>query len=98
MNNIQPANRSGMPAGVERYNTVHDREVEARMPSFIGRSGTQLAPPSGTPYVPKYESCAIVRENGDRCKGPKAKGTDYCIGHLRAMEKAAKAAEEKPSE
>ena len=97
MNNIQPANRHGMMAGVERYNTVHDREVEARMPSFV-QSGTQLAPPSGVPYLGKYQTCLVVRADGAQCKGPKAKGTDFCIGHLRSMEKAQKEQEEKSSE
>lgn len=26
--------------------------------------------------------------NDDTCEGPKAKGTDYCIGHLRNKKKA----------
>ena len=26
--------------------------------------------------------------NEDTCEGPKAKGTDYCIGHLRSMGQA----------
>ncbi len=97
MNNIQPANKGGMMAGVERYGAIHGLEVEARMPSFIGRSGTELAPPSGNPYAGKYQTCLVVRADGAQCKGPKAKGTDFCIGHLRSMEKAQKE-QEKPSE
>lgn len=97
MTNIRPVHvRQGTP-GVERYGAVHDRDIEAKMPSFV-QSNTQLAPPSGNPHVGKYQSCIVVRQDGAQCKGPKAKGTDFCIGHLRSMEKAAKAAEEKPSE
>jgi hypothetical protein len=98
MNNIQPAHIGKGLAGVERYGSVHDRNVEAKMPSFIGRPNTELAPPSGNPYLGKYQSCLVVRADGAQCKGPKAKGTDFCIGHLRSMEKAQKEQEEKPSE
>lgn len=97
MSNIRPVHQHQGLSGTERYGATSNIEQRAMMPTFA-QPGTQLAPNSGNPYVPKYESCAIVRENGDRCKGPKAKGTEYCIGHLRAMEKAAKAAEETPSE
>ena len=97
MSNIRPVHISQALAGTERYGSTNGLQQGASLPTFA-QPGTQLAPPSGNPYVPKYESCAIVRDNGDRCKGPKAKGTEYCIGHLRAMEKAAKAAEETPSE
>lgn len=45
-------------------------------------AGSKLAPPGG-PYIGRNRCIA----NDDTCEGPKAKGTDYCIGHLRAMEK-----------
>jgi hypothetical protein len=97
MSNIRPVHVSQGLAGTERYGFTSNIEQDRAMPTFA-QPGTQLAPPSGTPYIPKYNSCAVIREDNARCKGPKAKGTEYCIGHLRAMEKAAKAAEEKPSE
>lgn len=39
--------------------------------------------PVGAEYVGRNRCIA----NNDTCEGPKAKGTDYCIGHLRSMEK-----------
>lgn len=44
--------------------------------------GSKMAPGSG-PYLGRNRCVA----NNDTCEGPKAKGTDYCIGHLRAMAK-----------
>lgn len=41
--------------------------------------GARLAAASG-PYVGRNRCIA----NDDTCEGPKAKGTDYCIGHLRS--------------
>jgi hypothetical protein len=45
--------------------------------------GSRPAPPGGTPYVGRNRCIA----NNDTCKGPRAKGTNYCMGHLRSMEK-----------
>lgn len=42
--------------------------------------GSRLAPPSG-PYLGRGNFCAA---NDDTCEGRKAKGTDYCMGHLRS--------------
>lgn len=42
--------------------------------------GARLAAASG-PYVGRNRCIA----NDDTCEGPKAKGTDYCIGHLRSQ-------------
>lgn len=41
--------------------------------------GARLAAASG-PYVGRNRCIA----NDDTCEAPKAKGTDYCIGHLRS--------------
>jgi hypothetical protein len=40
--------------------------------------GARLAAPSG-PYIGRNRCI----ENNDTCEGPKARGTDFCIGHLR---------------
>ena len=42
--------------------------------------GSRQAPPSG-PYLGRGNFCAT---NEDTCTGRKAKGTDYCMGHLRS--------------
>jgi len=44
--------------------------------------GSKMAPP-GAPYLGRQRCVA----NGDTCEGPQAKGTNYCIGHLRSSEK-----------
>lgn len=40
----------------------------------------------GVEYVGRNRCIA----NEDTCEGPKAKGTDYCVGHLRSMAKGSK--------
>lgn len=45
-------------------------------------AGSKIAPGSA-PFLGRQRCVA----NDDTCEGPKAKGTDYCIGHLRAMSK-----------
>jgi len=42
--------------------------------------GAKLAAPSA-PYIGRNRCIA----NEDTCEGPKAKGTDYCVGHLRSQ-------------
>jgi hypothetical protein len=51
-------------------------------------SGIRLAPTNGAklaaasaPYIGRNRCIA----NDDTCEGPKAKGTDYCVGHLRSQ-------------
>jgi len=44
--------------------------------------GSKMAPPSA-PYIGRNRCIA----NNDTCEGPKAKGTDYCAGHLAAISK-----------
>lgn len=47
-------------------------------------AGAKLAPPSG-PYLGRGNFCAA---NDDTCTGRKAKGTNYCMGHLRSRGEA----------
>lgn len=44
--------------------------------------GSRLAPASA-PYIGRNRCVA----SNDTCEGPKAKGTDYCAGHLAAQAK-----------
>ena len=46
-------------------------------------TGAKIAAPSA-PYVGRNRCIA----NQDTCEGPKARGTDYCIGHLRSQGQA----------
>ena len=47
------------------------------------QDGSKLAAPSA-PYVGRNRCIA----NDDTCEGPRAKGTEYCVGHLRSVKKA----------
>jgi len=49
----------------------------------IGTAGAKLQAGGGE-YTGRNRCIA----NDDTCEGPKAKGTDYCIGHLRNKKKA----------
>jgi hypothetical protein len=42
--------------------------------------GAKIAPASA-PYIGRNRCIA----NDDTCEGPKAKGTDFCVGHLRSQ-------------
>ena len=46
--------------------------------------GSKQATASG-PYLGRGNFCAA---NEDTCEGRKAKGTDYCMGHLRSRGEA----------
>ena len=46
--------------------------------------GSKLASASG-PYLGRGNFCSA---NDDTCGGRKAKGTDYCMGHLRSRGEA----------
>ena len=43
-------------------------------------TGAKIAAPSA-PYIGRNRCTA----NDDTCEGPKAKGTDFCVGHLRSQ-------------
>lgn len=45
--------------------------------------GARLAAPSA-PYVGRGNKCTA---NDDTCEGMRAKGTAYCMGHLRSLKK-----------
>lgn len=48
--------------------------------------GARLAPPSA-PYVGRGNKCSA---NDDTCEGMRAKGTELCMGHLRAKNSSEK--------
>jgi hypothetical protein len=35
----------------------------------------------------KHTACMFTRADGSLCRGPRAKGTQHCIGHLRSLAK-----------
>jgi len=69
-------------AGTERYGAVHGTEVSQILPSYV-QAGTEPAPPSGVAPKSRLDHCTGFTERGKGCTAPKAKGTEYCVGHLR---------------
>lgn len=45
--------------------------------------GARIAPPSA-PYLGRGNKCSA---NDDTCEGMRAKGTEFCMGHLRSKDK-----------
>lgn len=53
-----------------------------------GQRPAQAVPGSSpAPASAPYEGRNRCVANNDTCNGPRAKGTDYCAGHLRSMTK-----------
>lgn len=50
---------------------------------LVAVSGARIAAASG-PYIGRGNKCSA---NDDTCEGMRAKGTDYCMGHLRSITK-----------
>lgn len=74
------------PAGCEpAYSAVGDL-VTTAMPAHI-QTGTSPAPFTGVDY--ERDTDDFCRANDNTCRGRKAKGTDYCMGHLRSFMKEA---------
>jgi hypothetical protein len=84
-------------AGTERYGAVPNTETRAVLPSYIA-AGSEPAPPSGNKYQGKQGICVHVNPDHMQCRGPRAMGTEYCVGHLRAIEKFIKATQEQTEE
>lgn len=93
----QPVHSAQGLAGTQPYGTVQGVETAAVLPSYI-QSGTEPAPPSGNKYEGRQGVCIHVGTDGMQCRGPRAKQTDFCIGHLRAIEKWIKANETEAEE
>jgi len=68
-----------MMKNAQLAHTLYGQPVSGIRPS-AQVPGSKLAPPSG-PYIGRQRCTA----NEDTCEGPKARGTDFCYGHLRSM-------------
>jgi hypothetical protein len=89
----QPIHTAQGLAGTQPYGATNGTETAAILPAYI-QSGTEPAFPSGNKYEGKQGVCVHVGEDGMQCRGPRAKQTDFCIGHLRAIEKFIKATQQ----
>jgi len=78
--------QSQMPEGAERYGVNPTSEQAAMVPSYMSVAGSEPAPPSGVPFG-VLDTCTAVTKKGTACGGPKANGSQFCIGHLRQLEK-----------
>lgn len=70
-----------IPKGAVPTYSLHGRPaVDARL---AYGDGARIAPPSA-PYVGRGNKCSA---NDDTCQAIRAKGTQYCAGHLRSKMK-----------
>lgn len=99
--NKEMQNQSQGLAGTQPYGTVEGaRHVGNGRLAYHG-SGVEIAPPSGIAYGGvhyKRGLCQAMNKKEEECKAPKAKGTDYCIGHLNALNKLGEKEEENNKE
>lgn len=61
--------------------TIYGEPLDGIRPAGM-QTGSRLASASA-PYIGRQRCVA----NGDTCEGPQAKGTEYCIGHIRSIDK-----------
>lgn len=76
-----------MPEGAQRYGSTPGADQSSMVPSYAAGSGTELAPPSGVQYGMMEDRCTAVKKDGNGCLAPKANKTEFCVGHLRQLEK-----------
>lgn len=87
MPQTRPIYVSQMPEGAERYGVTPTNEQASLRPVYASQPGTELAPPSGVPYGNGQDYCTAINKKGLNCNSPKANGTEFCVGHLRQIEK-----------
>ncbi len=91
-------------AGTQPYGAVEGaRYVGNASADYHGSNvrAVELAPPSGVEHKFDNITCTAMGKKEVKCMAPRAKGTLFCIGHLRQVEKklAAQEKEEvKPEE
>ena len=85
MNRQSQGQGQGLP-GTEPYGVVAGtRHVGSGYAGYHG-NGVQLAPPSGVEYKTPTPHCTAISSREEECLAPRAKGTLFCIGHLRQLE------------
>jgi hypothetical protein len=84
-------------AGTQPYGMVEGaRHIGSIMADYHG-AGVELAPPSGVEHKLDNITCTAMGKKEIKCMAPRAKGSLFCIGHLRQVEKKL-AAQEKEEE
>lgn len=88
--NKQTTGQNQALAGTQPYGYVEGaRHISNGRADYHGE-GVEIAPPSGIAYggvFYKNGLCQAMNKKEEQCKAPKAKGTDYCVGHLNALKK-----------
>jgi hypothetical protein len=72
---------NAVPAGGGTTDSSRIRFQNAAVP--MPGSGASL--PTKAPVVEEHLGCAGTTKSGGNCKARPAKGTEWCIGHLRSM-------------
>lgn len=72
-----------MPAGHEHRGRPG---IQSASRTSLGEAVAGAARVVGTPsfYAPAHSACAGTTKQGTACQARPARGTEYCIGHLRA--------------
>jgi hypothetical protein len=89
MNNVAPAHQA-RPGFAQKHPThAHGAVGQNVAQSFssVPYAGEPVPRQFGTEHNPGHKACMFERANGQLCRGPRAKGTEYCIGHLRHLGK-----------
>ena len=76
--------------GTQPYGSVQGARHIGNARSDYHGKGVEVAPPSGVAFGGvhyKNALCQAMNSKEEECKAPKAKGTDYCIGHLNSLKK-----------
>ena len=74
-------------AGTEPYGSVAGAAHIGNGRMAYHGQGVEVAPPSGVEYKTPTPHCTALSAKEEECLAPRAKGTLFCIGHLRQVEK-----------
>ena len=77
-------------AGTEPYGTLQGtRHIGSATADYHGNSirAVEIAPPSGVEHKLDNITCTAMGKKEVKCMAPRAKGSLFCIGHLRQVEK-----------
>ena len=99
--NKESQNQGQGLAGTEPYGSVGGARSIVSSHAPYHNSNVEIAPPSGIEYGGVFYAkglCQAITLKDIQCKAPKAKSTDYCIGHLARLNKLGESPEEGPEE
>ena len=100
MSNYSPQNEVG--GGVTPLFPATANIPQGSAPAFssVPYVGPELKRQFGDPLPSRdqHKKCMFERTDGNLCRGPRAKSTDYCVGHLRKLGLLDKPQPEAPQE